>query len=60
MAQAAKDCGLAPPSPLLLDIAAGLNEAYALEEPLAATLQQHTGARLARGTLPPESGCCGG
>ncbi len=28
-------CGLAPPTPLKLDVAAELNQAYALEQPLA-------------------------
>ena len=56
MAEAARSCGLAPPSPLLLDSAAGLNEAYALEEPLAATLQEHRILALARGTLRAHPG----
>ena len=52
MGQAAKDCGIASPSPLLLDIAAGFNEAYALEEPLVATLPRHRVLAFTHGSLP--------
>ena len=43
--------GLAPPTPLMLDVAADLNEAYAIEQPLAALLQHHRLLALAHGPL---------
>jgi hypothetical protein len=43
--------GLAPPQPLKLDVAAELNQAYALEQPLADLLRQHRLLALARGPL---------
>jgi len=43
--------GLAPPTPLMLDVAAELNEAYAIEQPLAALLQRHRLLALAHGPL---------
>ena len=49
--EAAKHCGIVPPSALMLDVAAELNEAYALEQPLAALLEQHRLLALARGSL---------
>lgn len=44
--------GIAAPTPLLLDVAAQLNEAYALEQPLVALLQRHRLLALAREQLP--------
>jgi hypothetical protein len=44
--------GLAAPATLLLDIAAGLNEAYALEQPLATVLRDHRLLALSKGPLP--------
>jgi hypothetical protein len=43
--------GIAPPTPLMLDVAADLNEAYAVEQPLAALLQRHRLLALAHGPL---------
>jgi hypothetical protein len=43
--------GLAPSPPLLLDVAGDLNEAYALEQPLAKLLQSHRLLALAHGPL---------
>ena len=43
--------GIASPTPLLLDVAAELNEAYALEQPLAALLQRHRLLALSHGSL---------
>jgi hypothetical protein len=43
--------GIAPPPRLLVEVAAELNEAYALEQPLAALLQQHRLRALARNPL---------
>jgi hypothetical protein len=40
--------GLAPPSPLLVDVASDLNEAYAQEEPLKAALRRHRLLALGR------------
>jgi hypothetical protein len=42
---------IAPPTPLLLDVASELNEAYAVEQPMAALLQRHRLLALARGSL---------
>ena len=50
--ETANRCGIAPPPALLLDVAAALNEAYALEQPLAALLQQHRLLALTHGSLP--------
>jgi hypothetical protein len=47
----ARRYGIAPPPRLLVEVAAELNEAYALEQPLAALLQQHRLLALARGPL---------
>jgi hypothetical protein len=44
-------CGIAAPTPLMIEAAAALNEAYALERPLSALLQQHRLLALARGPL---------
>jgi hypothetical protein len=49
--ETAKRSGIAPPPPMLLDVAAALNEAYALEQPLAALLQRHRLLAMARGSL---------
>ena len=43
--------GIAPPMPLMLDVASELNEAYAVEQPLAALLQRHRLLALAHGPL---------
>jgi hypothetical protein len=43
--------GMAPPQPLLLDVATELNAAYAVEQPLASLLQQHRLLALSRGLL---------
>ncbi len=47
----AKRNNIAPPTPLMLDVAAELNEAYAVEQPLAALLQHHRLLALAHGPL---------
>ena len=47
----AKRNNIAPPTPLMLDVAAELNEAYAIEQPLAALLQHHRLLALAHGHL---------
>jgi len=44
--------GIASPSRLLMDVAAELNEAYAIEQPLAALLQRHRLLAFARAALP--------
>jgi hypothetical protein len=44
-------CGIAPPTPLLLEVAAELNEAYGLEQPLAALLQRHRLLAMAHAPL---------
>lgn len=44
--------GVAAPPPLMLDVAAELNQAYALEQPLAALLDRHRLLALARCPLP--------
>lgn len=49
--ETANRCGIATPPALPLDVAASLNEAYALEQPLAALLQQHRLLALTHGTL---------
>ena len=49
-------CGIAAPTPLLLDVAAELNEAYGLEQPLGTLLQQHRLLALARGPLAARIG----
>ncbi len=49
--ETAKRSAIAPPPPMLLDVAAALNEAYALEQPLAALLQRHRLLALAHGSL---------
>ena len=43
--------GLGNPAKLLLDVAADLNEAYAIQEPLAALLQRHRMLALGHGPL---------
>ncbi len=43
--------GIAPPTSLMLDVAGELNEAYAVEQPLAALLQRHRLLALAHGPL---------
>ncbi len=43
--------GLAPPSPLLVEVAAELNEAYGQEQPLTATLRRHRLLALSRSPL---------
>lgn len=43
---------LPKPDPLMLDVASALNEAYALQEPLSALLDQHRLLALARSPLP--------
>ncbi|MEI8375816.1 MAG: hypothetical protein WCJ35_23585 [Planctomycetota bacterium] len=43
--------GLASPGELRLDVAADLNEAYALEQPLAALLQRHRLLAMSRGSI---------
>ncbi len=43
--------GIMPPSSLLMDVAAELNEAYALEQPLAALLRRHRLMALGRSPL---------
>lgn len=43
---------IAPPAPLMIDIAAELNAAYAVEQPMAALLQHHRLLALAHGPLP--------
>jgi len=42
---------MAAPSPLLLDVAADLNQAYAIEQPLAKLLRRHRLLALGRGPL---------
>jgi hypothetical protein len=48
----AKRSSIAPPTPLMLDVAAALNEAYAVEQPLAALLQHHRLLALTHAPLP--------
>jgi hypothetical protein len=43
--------GIVPPVPLLLDVAADLNEAYAIEQPLAELLKHHRLLALAHAPL---------
>ena len=43
--------GLAPPNPLLVDVAADLNEAYTQEQPMAAVLRRHRLLALSRSPL---------
>lgn len=43
--------GLASPAPLMLEVAAELNEAYAIEKPLAALLQRHRLLAMSRSPL---------
>ena len=43
--------GIVAPRPLMLDVAADLNEAYAIEQPLAELLRQHRLLALSRGPL---------
>ncbi len=50
-AETARRCGLASPPAPLLEIAASLNETYAIDQPLATLLQQHRLLALARGSL---------
>jgi hypothetical protein len=47
----ANRCGIAPPPALLVDVAGALNEAYALEQPVAALLQKHRLLALSHGSL---------
>ena len=48
--------GIVAPPPLMLEWASVLNEAYALEQPLADLLRRHRLAALARGPLPVRIG----
>ncbi|HEV2971294.1 MAG TPA: hypothetical protein VGY55_15065 [Pirellulales bacterium] len=43
--------GIVPPPPLMFDVAADLNEAYAVEQPLTELLRHHRLLALARGPL---------
>ena len=43
--------GIVAPRPLMLDVAADLNEAYAIEQPLTELLRQHRLLALSRGPL---------
>jgi hypothetical protein len=43
--------GLSPPVALMLDVAANLNEAYAVEQPLATLLQRHRLLAMSRGSI---------
>ena len=43
--------GIVSPPPVLLDVAAELNEAYSVEQPLAALLQRHRLLAMARSPL---------
>ncbi len=49
--QVASRLGILVPPPLQLDVAADLNEAYALEQPLATLLERHRLLALARAPL---------
>ena len=49
--QFASQYGIVSPAPLPLDIAAELNEAYAIEQPLGALLARHRLLALARSPL---------
>ena len=48
--------GIVPSAPLLFDVAADLNEAYAIEQPMADLLRQHRLLALARGPLKQRIG----
>ena len=43
--------GLAPPASLMLEVAANLNEAYAVEQPLATLLQRHRLLAMSHGPI---------
>ena len=43
--------GIVPPAPLMLDVAADLNEAYAIEQPLTELLKHHRLLALAHAPL---------
>ena len=43
--------GLSPPAALMLDVAANLNEAYAVEQPLATLLQRHRLLAMSHGPI---------
>jgi hypothetical protein len=54
--EAAGRYGMGAPTPLLLDVAAELNEAYGLEQPLTTLLQRHRLLALGRGPLSARIG----
>ena len=49
--------GIAPAPPLLMDVAADLNEAYTAEQPLAALLRRHRLLALGQGSLRTRIDC---